>query len=547
MDIPHLTDCCGQHYCQYCLSRWTKTPNGHSCPYCRDKNFNHMHDKHFDRSIKELKIRCINLTHGCNWTGPLMNLTFHLTSESDKGCKFQVVDCPLQCGEMYERRYTAAHVRCGCKLRGVSCEHCGDTFKEYLLDQHFSVCDHAPVDCPESCGHKIRRCDVEHHLSVDCAKGKVQCAFHDIGCQELVKRHELEQHVHQCKDKFMVKAYEKMMSEMHALKLEVENLRSERTLLHSKMDSLKEGLKMCYDNAELLKQRNAQLKSVVLNELEFLHAPCKPCETLSIECIQSSLQNHMVYLTPAGNCVTFRLMDYHTHKESGQVWYSPSFYVNQGYKFCLAFHLNGVGAGKGTHVTVYLHQMMGRFDSNLTWPFFFEQDLDILLMRQELVKDNKKFMFKSSTQSTTPPHPRSTFRLSSSHSTCTSMTETMLVSTTTSVPGELRKRSKSILGRDTPSPASSPELPNKSPTKMSLPVTYVAECQVMSISKTLNRPIKSTSSVAAQLELFCLQKVFSSVVFLDSVVLKCQLKMEDGSSALPVGLDDLGWATWTHK
>lgn len=508
-----------------------------------------MHDKHFDRSIKDLEIKCSNLSHGCDWTGPLTNLTSHLNSESDKGCLFEIVSCPLNCGEMYERRLTTEHVRSACNLRDVSCEHCGEAFKEYLLDDHISQCGHAPVDCPQSCDHKVQRCDMDHHLNVDCAKGKVQCAFHDVGCQAVVQRHEFEEHVQQCKDKFMVKAYEKMALEMHQLKFDVESLRSERNLMLSKINCLKGGLKMCFDNSELLKQQNAEFRSIILNELEFLHTPCKPCETLSIECVHTSLQNQIVYLAPAGNCATFRLMDYHEHKETGQVWYSPSFYIGQGYRFCLAFHLNGVGTGKGTHVAVYLHQMVGQFDANLTWPFLFEQNLEIRLMWQEPPKDNKKSIFKSGTQNvemkTPPSSPRT--RLNSSQPS-SSMTEALLTNSTASAPGDFRKRSKSIMGsRDCPSPASSPVLANKSPIKNILPSIYVAECQVMSISKSLNRPLDSTCFVAqtaAKLELFCLQKVFSSIVFLDSVVLKCSLIMEDGSAALPLGLDDIGWATW---
>ena len=38
----------------------------------------------------------------------------------------------------------------------------------------------------------------------------------------------------------------------------------------------------------------------------------------------------------------------------------------------LAVHLNGVGAGKGTHVSIFLHQMVGEMDDELQWPFLLK-------------------------------------------------------------------------------------------------------------------------------------------------------------------------------
>lgn len=220
----------------------------------------------------------------------------------------------------------------------------------------------------------VRRCDLGN-MSADCAKRQVRCVFHDDGCESVIKQYLLEDHILQCKDKFMGKAYKKVVSGMQQLKLEIEGLRSEKTLLLSKVDSLEGGLKKFHGNTEFLKQQNVQLKSVVLNELSFLHASCKPCESLSMECIRTSLEHQVVYLNPADEHVTFRLMNYLTHKDSGQVWYSPSFYIKHGYHFSLAFHPNGVGVGKGTHMAVFFTKCWtsltlishGRSFSSKTW------------------------------------------------------------------------------------------------------------------------------------------------------------------------------------
>lgn len=84
--------------------------------------------------------------------------------------------------------------------------------------------------------------------------------------------------------------------------------------------------------------------------------------------------------------------------------------------------------------------------------------------------------------------------------------------------------------------------------RSSISSMHVAFSQIMHVSRTLKLPMKSTccvSQTVAKLELFCLQKVFNGIVFLDSIVLQCQLMMEDESIMSPVRLDDIGWTQWT--
>ena len=58
------------------------------------------------------------------------------------------------------------------------------------------------------------------------------------------------------------------------------------------------------------------------------------------------------------------------HKKSNDEWFSPPFYTHLGgYRICLRVHANGVGTGKGTHVSVYVFLMRGEYDDLLKWPF----------------------------------------------------------------------------------------------------------------------------------------------------------------------------------
>ena len=548
MDTPHLTNCCGQHFCQYCLDHWSTVRNGHSsCPHCRASAFGHVHDKHFERPIWQLDIRCPNSSHGCEWVGHLVDLAHHLKSSSqDSGCRHQLVECPLKCGEKYERRLTQSHALSMCTQRDVCCDHCGESLKSFQLFHHLTKCQHILVACLQGCGLQVPRSDMDLHMKSDCARSITTCPFYDVGCQEDVRRDELESHTHMCKDKYMVKAYQKIMTQMEDLKKEVASLKTENNVLAIKADCLRDGLRQCYSNTNILKHQMECLKSVVLDELEFLHAPCKPCEILSIECLRTGVENQLVHLTSRGNSATYRISNYSMHKETSKAWYSPPFYIGDGYCFCLVVHINGIGSGKGTHVSVFLEQEAGLLDRQLQWPISLNQDLEIHLMWQE---PPKRSFFVSSPKS---PSKASTASLHCNKRTSLilspdSISETDLTSTTSE---QFRQRTKSYLSEGAPTPPSSPIAPRRA-TRIALPSSCEAECQVMRVSRRLNQPVPGrfpSGEVVDKMELFCMQKTFSNAVFLDSVILKVSLPSLPGEKvSQATGINNVGWAVWDSK
>ena len=65
-----------------------------------------------------------------------------------------------------------------------------------------------------------------------------------------------------------------------------------------------------------------------------------------------------------------RLSGFESKTRMNTEWYSAPFYSRfGGYKMCLKAHANGIGDGKGTHMSVYTHLMKGENDNNLKWPF----------------------------------------------------------------------------------------------------------------------------------------------------------------------------------
>ena len=68
-----------------------------------------------------------------------------------------------------------------------------------------------------------------------------------------------------------------------------------------------------------------------------------------------------------------RMGDFAKLRQMQEDWYSKPFLVfNEGYRMCIKVYAGGVGDGKGTHVSVYLHLMKGEHDDKLEqsghWP-----------------------------------------------------------------------------------------------------------------------------------------------------------------------------------
>ena len=67
------------------------------------------------------------------------------------------------------------------------------------------------------------------------------------------------------------------------------------------------------------------------------------------------------------------------HRGYDDKWYSKPFYsAPGGYKLCLRVRANGSGAGKRTHVSLFVHLMKGENDHQLQWPFEHDVTCGIL-------------------------------------------------------------------------------------------------------------------------------------------------------------------------
>jgi TNF receptor-associated factor 4 len=423
----------------------------------------------------------------------VIDLKHHLNDKSAKPCQYLLVQCPLQCGDLHQLKDLDEHIAKECMHREIPCKHCGVVSALYLMNHHYSECESFPVLCQNGCGKEVERKYLKEHESKECINRSTVCLFHDFGCEVVVRREDYDAHIEKCKEKYMAKAHEKVILDMQSLQSEFTKIKEENQLLHFEIASLRTGLEACNEKSDSLKQEGLQLKSALSNEMSYLHAMATtPCELVAVNCIKTHLCGS-ANLVPGGEAVTFRITDYSSLKARDEVWCSPSFYITHGYKFCLAVHLNGAGAGKGTHVALYLHQVCGQFDTDLTWPVLLEEDLEICLMRQESPKESKRSLFRSAMNS--PPSLSKSFGAGDASPTFTLRSSTMTI--------DLMHNERK----------------------------NVSEHQILSVSQVLNQPDEATCSFAiARLELFCLQRTFEAAVFLNSVVIQCKLMDNQGNT-----------------
>ena len=243
---PHLTGCCGQHFCESCLKHWFTKRGKESCTHCRTegKEFKYLVDKKFKREIDSLRIHCTNKEEGCQWIGEVGSLKDHL--ESANGCGYVEVECPNGClvpttaiqyrmkrktMKKMQRRDLENHVKKKCYLRPCQCVYCGqrDTYEAITGDWHsvpnktchYRKCPEFPLVCPNRCcRNDIKRKDIKDHRG-QCPEEPVQCPFKEAGCKKRLVRCELEQHMSATQQQHLLMvmgAYKEMKKENSRIK-----------------------------------------------------------------------------------------------------------------------------------------------------------------------------------------------------------------------------------------------------------------------------------------------------------------------------------------
>ena len=304
---PYQTQCCGNHLSQESYERLRGKP----CPMCRERSLSAMLDKHIKRKVMSLKLRCSHKAEGCGWVGELGNLRKHLSANSLEGeCLHVVVDCPHSCGKRLKRD--------GVKQHALEC--ISELLKKQIVELRATV---------QRQGEQIDQCR------------------HQINQQEA----QIRQHVEQIKiqgDLIKVQGElinqqgEQINQDRHLLKQQGEQVKQDRDVIKQLEDQIKR-------QGEQLRLQGEQDRRLIKQQGDQIHMLMK----LKLVCP-----------------VDLVMDDFKKCKKSNDAWYTPPFYSHLGgYKMCLKVYANGRGSGKGSHISVSVLLMRGEFDSSLKWPF----------------------------------------------------------------------------------------------------------------------------------------------------------------------------------
>ena len=197
--------------CDYCLDK--------ECPVCKKiehdgssvsfSEENHPFTDKLNRIILELEVKCKFQPAGCPWTGKLKEL-FGFYGEKDhlSVCQFNIVKCHNEgCKEIMHGRCLEEHDKL-CLYFQVNC-NCGKSMLRKDMADHIKVeCPLAPSEC-KLCGAIMKRNLLETHLREEvsgippCPEAMVDCKFKKYGCNEQIKRKDIQFHNTQAAEKHM--------------------------------------------------------------------------------------------------------------------------------------------------------------------------------------------------------------------------------------------------------------------------------------------------------------------------------------------------------
>ena len=314
---PHLTSCCGQHFCETCLNYWFEKHRQKSCPHCRAKGsgFNHFLDKKLKREISELKIWCSNKDKGCKWRNELQSLEKHIKSAD--GCGYVKVECTIMFEECPKilRKDLDEHVRNTCEYRSVTCIHCNKKLPFYTLSNHHSHCEQYPCPCPNECGSgNMPRQDLPTHRN-ECPLERVECTFAEAGCKIKLVRNQLDKHLTDNQQTHLIQLmtdYKKVKKVQKETTETLEQTKRAQTVTTGRLESMQEGISRELQKAKVTRDLEPVLKSIRTN-----------LGSSENKITDEGIEHGLQFSIPT-----------ESYFKDNREWYSPAFYVKD-FKVCV--------------------------------------------------------------------------------------------------------------------------------------------------------------------------------------------------------------------
>ena len=367
---PFLTEC-GHYLCYTCRGRLLASGKD-QCPECRQPNGakDARLNKHFQRQVNSLKVRCEHHEEGCQWMGDLMYLKEHLDpSRSSTRCDYILIDCPLGCGKRVLSSAIESHTRTYCSKLEFRLLPIVFRINDFLkiikantewVSQPFYTHPH---------GYKL--CLVVYPNGKDLGKGSHMSVF--VGL--LKAKHD---------DQLAWPLEVDVAIELLNWREDKGNHERTVTMNSEYYRVAKNGTKMSPGSSQfihhLLLSYNRSTNTVYLQN----NSIRLRVNTATIHSHISPLVVPAPFLQHSQSICEFTLTEFSKRKQLKNRFFSSFFNTHQhGYKLCLSVYTNGEGSGKGTHVSVYVQILAGDNDDQLQWPFVGDIVVELVNWRRD--------------------------------------------------------------------------------------------------------------------------------------------------------------------
>ncbi|XP_075760630.1 TNF receptor-associated factor 4 [Pelodiscus sinensis] len=367
MREPVRVSTCGHRFCDTCLQEFL-SEGVFKCPEDQlPLDYAKIYpDPELELQVLTLAIRCIHSEEGCRWSGQLKQLQAHLGT-----CSFNVVPCPNRCSAKLSRRHLPEHLQLDCPQRHVTCPSCGSDFSGEAYESHQGACPQESVYCENKCGARMMRRLLAQHSLADCPKRTQPCLY----CSKEFVFDTIQNHQFQC-PRYPVAC----PNQCGASSIAREDLPG-----HLK-ESCSTAIVLCPFKEAGCKHRCPKLAvSRHLEESTKVHLGLV-CSLVSRQRQElQELRQELEELSVGSDGVlVWRISDYARRLQEAKARgnhesFSPPFYTHRyGYKLQVSAFLNGNGSGEGSHLSLYLRVLPGRYDTLLEWPFSYRITFSLL-------------------------------------------------------------------------------------------------------------------------------------------------------------------------
>ena len=217
----------------------------------------------------------------CKWNGNLTQLEEHL-----RCCDELPIPCPLKCrsegGKItaIKRVHIDEHKYSRCPQRLIECDACKNQVKATEINLHEQNCELMLVSCPNECpdesgsGTKmLKRNELTHHKNKECPLVTVKCSYFEDGCEEKIRRMDLELHEKSFIHKHLKLCQDNAKQQMIIFMRKQENMEKEILLLKNRIGELEGGSKETFPKFGMVEMKIQDVKNKIQNKDETYSSP----------------------------------------------------------------------------------------------------------------------------------------------------------------------------------------------------------------------------------------------------------------------------------